>query len=952
MRASTTSLGWLGMPLLLVALAGCGSSGGDGSTAGDPPPALAIQADANAQAAQTIGTEGGAIQVYAAEGARYTLTVPAQAIDRTEVITATPIRNIDHLPLSGGFVAGVTLKPDGKMFFKPATLVIDLPPGTDTRGLVALAYEGAGQPARLYPFQVGNGRVWLQVTHFTDYIIGRATQADIERLLAVGESVCRTADEKWWNAVNAARAADGSEPTLDDLPLAEIMSDLRQCFNLGVLPRLVQAKSNESVADAAIQVLFSWMRFLQVNLSVEPDTEFKAEEDLALATLEDIHKNAVLSLSEQCKAMTDHALKVAKAERIATWFRRATILSLDHAYFTSTRYFELINFCVGKPLAVKSVSPTDNAQGYPIDTPVSVAFESTTPLNGTTFDSVSFSLAESVSSFIGGTVDTDELAQTAIFHPNSPLAYNTRYTVRLSPSIADMGGNALGTEKVWTFRTEIAPPLVEPGSGALGVATDVEIVATFAQDMDVATIDSGTFLIPGKTGDVSYDAATRKASLKPTGGLSEGRLYPVILRATIRTVAGNHLARDYQWTISTAQPQPPVAQILAPAAGISPAAGSSLSFSGRGGDPDGAIVSYHWDFGDGSSSLQPNANHVYTAPGSYRVVFTVRDDQQLEARQELTIEVLTPPDFWTPVGVGGAITAGTWAGDRFVTVGGRAATSLDGITWRLGDWPGVDAVAYGNGQFVAVGVTSSPRCCSSFIMTSPDGLTWTRAALSVPDFALRAVAWGDGKFVAVGVGTGFNHEDVGIILTSPDGVSWSQQIIPTSLSELDNVTWGGGKFVIRSAQASRTSTDGITWDRNATPDRLEGARIVEGGFSYVRKVTWGDGKFIAVGAVYTDITDLYKVRQGISTSADGVNWTLPTVLPCATQASDCPYRLSGVAWSGTQFVAVDGKHTFTSTDGNTWTLASTTREVHGVVGGPGGIIGFSITERFWSKAAD
>jgi PKD repeat protein len=49
-------------------------------------------------------------------------------------------------------------------------------------------------------------------------------------------------------------------------------------------------------------------------------------------------------------------------------------------------------------------------------------------------------------------------------------------------------------------------------------------------------------------------------------------------------------------------------------------------------DPDRSIVSYRWDFGDGSSPVteaDPIATHNYTAEGTYNVTLTVTDDDTL-----------------------------------------------------------------------------------------------------------------------------------------------------------------------------------------------------------------------------------------------------------------------------------------------------------------------------------
>jgi len=45
-------------------------------------------------------------------------------------------------------------------------------------------------------------------------------------------------------------------------------------------------------------------------------------------------------------------------------------------------------------------------------------------------------------------------------------------------------------------------------------------------------------------------------------------------------------------------------------------------------DPDGQILSYRWDFGDGSIAEGPIVSHEYQTPNiDYQVVLTVTDDQ-------------------------------------------------------------------------------------------------------------------------------------------------------------------------------------------------------------------------------------------------------------------------------------------------------------------------------------
>jgi PKD repeat protein len=64
-----------------------------------------------------------------------------------------------------------------------------------------------------------------------------------------------------------------------------------------------------------------------------------------------------------------------------------------------------------------------------------------------------------------------------------------------------------------------------------------------------------------------------------------------------------------------------------------------MNASGSTAAPGRAIVSYEWDFGDGSSGGGERVSHVYAAPGTYTIVLVVRDSAGASHQTTKTITV-------------------------------------------------------------------------------------------------------------------------------------------------------------------------------------------------------------------------------------------------------------------------------------------------------------------------
>lgn len=104
-----------------------------------------------------------------------------------------------------------------------------------------------------------------------------------------------------------------------------------------------------------------------------------------------------------------------------------------------------------------------------------------------------------------------------------------------------------------------AVTLTLPAAGAVNVALDASMTATFDKDMDRSTITltSMTLTGPGATavpGLVSYDAAARKATflpITPSGVLLANTTYTATITTAVKDIAGTALASNFVWAFTT-----------------------------------------------------------------------------------------------------------------------------------------------------------------------------------------------------------------------------------------------------------------------------------------------------------------------------------------------------------------------------------------------------------------
>ena len=95
----------------------------------------------------------------------------------------------------------------------------------------------------------------------------------------------------------------------------------------------------------------------------------------------------------------------------------------------------------------------------------------------------------------------------------------------------------------------------------------------------------------------------------------------------------NLSASASQQVVVVDPPKPPLAAFSFVCANL------TCDFTDGSSDSDGSVVSWQWNFGDGTTSNARNPRHVFPAPGSYLITLTVTDDDALSAGTSRTTDV-------------------------------------------------------------------------------------------------------------------------------------------------------------------------------------------------------------------------------------------------------------------------------------------------------------------------
>ncbi len=233
---------------------------------------------------------------------------------------------------------------------------------------------------------------------------------------------------------------------------------------------------------------------------------------------------------------------------------------------------------------------------------------------------------------VTGTIPVGISPQGIAIAPNGRTAYvaNTG-SGSITPITLSPGGGVAGTP-------------ISVGNSPIGVAITPDGVTAYVANFGSGTVTPVTLTDGGGVADVAIAAGTNPFDLAIT---PDGRTAYVSNNNTTTvtpiTLSAGGGSRGTPITVGSNPRGIVVTPDQAPTASFSDtpgAMGSATTFDGSAsGAPEGSIVNYAWDFGDGSFSATnsfPMISHTYAIPGPFTVALTVTDTAGTSTIQTFT----------------------------------------------------------------------------------------------------------------------------------------------------------------------------------------------------------------------------------------------------------------------------------------------------------------------------
>jgi WD40 repeat protein len=414
---------------------------------------------------------------------------------------------------------------------------------------------------------------------------------------------------------------------------------------------------------------------------------------------------------------------------------------------------------------------------------------------------------------------------------NAVSAGNGVYRYSATPAFPD---STFQSTNYWVdvvFTTTTAPdttaPTVSsttPSNGATDVTPGTTVKATFSEAMDPATISTSTFELRNPantlvTATVSYDAASKTATLTPSSALTASTTYTATVKGgttdpRVKDLAGNALAANVSWSFTTTTGAAPCSQqpcSIWPSTAVptnpsnSDTAAVELGVKFRS-DVNGFITGIR--FYKGSGNTGTHVGSLWSISGGTPLATATFSGETASGWQQVT--------FATPV----AITAGTTYVASYHAPVGRYAAD--------------------NNFFATAGVDNAPLSALSNAVSAGNGVYRYSATPAFPDFTFQSTNyWVDVVFTTtIAPDTTAPTVSSTTPTSSATNVALTSTVTATFSEAMDPATISGTTFVLRNSTGTQV-TAAVSYNPTTQVATLTPSTALAGSTTYTATVTGG-----------------------------------------------------------------------------------------------------------------
>jgi PKD repeat protein len=320
---------------------------------------------------------------------------------------------------------------------------------------------------------------------------------------------------------------------------------------------------------------------------------------------------------------------------------------------------------------------------------------------------------------------------------------------------------------------------------------------------------------PGDRPDWSPDSTLISAALPASGACSaDGRLcYGAfwVMRADGGGVLWGGGGLNPDWTLSRA----------AVASFYGGCSDHTCTFDGSGSwTGSGEIVSYRWDFGDGTTGSNNTITHTYTAAGTYGVTLTVTDSTGATATRSTTFTANVPPTVSIVAPAAGSV----FSAPTTVTIS-VTANDADGAIASVQ----VYSESLLTGATLIGTATSAPY---TITWTAVPAGSYTLTALATDDVGWSSMSGGVSISIVPAPVASFTYSCSG--LTCGFNASWSQGALTSYVWSFGDGSTASGLEPTHaySTGGTYTATLTVTDSRGVTASATRSVAVLTASFTY------------------------------------------------------------------------------------------------------------------------